>query len=231
MREGKYEQGHRDLHANCSIKTGATIQAHLGIALVYAKQLNFRAAYDHATEVIEIEPNNARAHALAGLALLCAQGIVQSAVERACSIRQLNPKEALAFGAAAEIDYYEGRARDAHAKALHAYNLDPDEPDYLMTLARASSRLEDVRRSRRRLRAVFLRMAPETDTERRDRIQGLIDFYRELAGLEVHQVSGASSTEVPFELGSDRRPVREAEGQRARGDLRHRHGVGLHRHL
>ena len=203
MREGKYEKA-INLYTDLINKDARNIPAHLGIALVYAKLLNFQRCYDHANKVIEIDANNARAHALAGLALL-RSGFVAIAVERLVQSVTINPKEALAFGAAAEIDYYEGRAREAHVKALHAYNLDPDEPDFLVTLARASSRLERFSDAADAYEQ-FLRIAPKTDHERRERIQGLIDFYRQLVGIEVHEVGGASSTNVPFDLGADRRP-------------------------
>ncbi|HEX5736098.1 MAG TPA: aspartyl protease family protein [Blastocatellia bacterium] len=203
IREGKYDKA-VIVYTDILNKDERAIHAHLGMALAYAKKLNFQGCYDHAIKAIEIEPNNARAHALAGLALL-RSGYVPSAVERLVQSVTINPKEALAFGAAAEIDYYEGRARDAHAKAIHAYNLDPEEPDYLVTLARASSRLERFGDAADAYE-MFLRIAPQTDRERRERIQGLINFYRELAGIEVHQVGGANSTNVPFELGTDRRP-------------------------
>ena len=49
-------------------------------------------------------------------------------------------------------------------------------------------------------------ISPPERGERRDRVRGLIQFYRQLAGLRVHQVGGAPVTEVPFQLGSDRRP-------------------------
>lgn len=203
IREGHYEKAIK-VYTDLLDKVGPNIQAHLGIALAYAKLLNFLKCYEHATKVLEIDRNNARAHALAGLALL-RSGFVPGAIERLVQSVTINPKEPLAFGAAAEIDYYEGRAREAHAKALHAYNLDPGEPDYLVTFARASSRLERFADAADAYEQ-FLRIAPQTDKDRRDRIQGLIDFYRQLAGVEVHQVGGALSTDVPFELGTDRRP-------------------------
>jgi predicted aspartyl protease len=52
----------------------------------------------------------------------------------------------------------------------------------------------------------FLVIAPRTDTERRERIRGLIDFYRQLSGIQVHQISGPDFSETPFRLGTDRRP-------------------------
>ncbi len=203
VRNGDYEKAIK-IYTELLGKDERHLQGQLGIALAYAKALNFQGCYDHANKAIEIDPNNARAHALAGLALL-RSGYVASAVERLVQSVTINPKEALAFGAAAEVNYYEGRAREAHAKALHAYNLDPNEPDYLVTLARASSRLERFADAADAYEE-FLRIAPKTDKERRERIQGLINFYRQLSGVEVHQLSGPNSTDVPFELGLDRRP-------------------------
>ena len=203
VRDGNYEKAIK-IYTELLGKDEHNLQAHLGIALAYAKALNFQGCYDHANKAIEVDPNNARAHALAGLALL-RSGYVATAVERLVQSVTINPKEALAFGAAAEVDYYEGRAREAHVKALHAYNLDPTEPDYLVTLARASSRLERFADAADAYEE-FLRIAPRTDRERRERIQGLVNFYRQLVGVEVHQVNAPASTDVPFDLGADRRP-------------------------
>ena len=84
-------------------------------------------------------------------------------------------------------------------------NLDPEEPDYLVTYARASSRVEDFKEAADAYE-LFLEISPQSDSERRDRIRGLIQFYRQLAGLRVHQVGGPPATVVSFQLGSDRRP-------------------------
>ena len=71
-----------------------------------------------------------------------------------------------------------------------------------MTYARASSRAEDYKEAADAYE-LFLEIAPPSDTERRDRIQGLIRFYRRLSGLQVHQVSGPALSEVGFRLGTD----------------------------
>ncbi len=161
-------------------------------------------SFGHATEALKLDINNARAHALAGIALL-RSGFVRPAVLELQQSINLNPKEALAFGGAAEVDYFEGRAKESLAKAIYAHRLDPDEPDYIMTYARASSRVEDFKEAADAYE-LFLQVAPESDKERRDRIRGLIRFYRQLSGLRVHDISGPASTELPFRLGSDRRP-------------------------
>jgi predicted aspartyl protease len=165
---------------------------------------DYQRCYDEATEALKLDPKNARAHALAGIALL-RSGYVRPAIAQLQVAVGLDPKEALAYGGAAEVDYYEGRVQDARQKSVYAHRLDPDEPDYLITYARASSRAEDFKEAADAYE-LFLQIAPQSDSERRDRIRGLIMFYRQLTGIEVHQISGAQSTEIPFNLASDRRP-------------------------
>jgi tetratricopeptide (TPR) repeat protein len=179
-------------------------QAHLQIALAYLKTQNYRDCYDHALRASRIDATNAHAHALAGAALL-RSGLIVSATNELVEAFRLNSKEPLAFGAAAEIDYYEGRTKESRAKAFQAHLLDPDEPDYLVTIARAASRLEYFAEAAEAYEK-FLDIAPITDSERRERVRGLIRFYRRLAGIKIYQVGGQPSGSAPFRLGLDRRP-------------------------
>lgn len=180
------------------------VQAHLNAAYAFFKNHDFQAGFDHANEVLKLNTKSARAFAIAGACLL-RSGFVQEAVFSLNQAFKLDVKEPLAFGTAAEVDYYEGRAKESIAKAIRAHDLDPNEPDFLMTIARASSRLELFEQAAEAYER-FLLIAPATDKERRERISGLIQFYRQLAGIQVHELSGAPNTEVPFQLGPDRRP-------------------------
>jgi predicted aspartyl protease len=180
------------------------VQSHLSIALAYLKALDYRSCYEHATRVIKIAPANARARALAGAALL-RSGFIQAAAAELVEAFRLDTKEPLAFGAAAEIDYYEGRTKESRAKAFQAHTLDPNEPDYLITIARSASRLEYFAEAANAYEK-FLDIAPITDSERRERVRGLIRFYRRLAGEKIYQVGGEPSGTAPFRLGPDRRP-------------------------
>jgi tetratricopeptide (TPR) repeat protein len=182
----------------------ANLPARIWLSYCYYKGGDYQSAFKYAQEVVEADPKNARAFALSGAALL-RSGLISPAIRALNLAFALNPKEPMAHGAAAEIDYYEGRSEQSIAKALRAATLDPDEADYLITIARASSRLELYNQAAEAYER-FLSISPETDKERRDRIRGLIDFYRRLAGVIVHEVSGAKYTEVPFTLGADRRP-------------------------
>jgi tetratricopeptide (TPR) repeat protein len=179
-------------------------QARLWMAMCYYKGGDYQSAFKYAQQVIEAEPRNSRAYALTGAALL-RSGLITPAVRALNAAFAINPKEPLAYGAAAEIDYYEGRSEQSMSKAFRASLLDPEEPDYLIIIARAASRLELYEQAADAYDR-FLSVTPETDKERRDRITGLINFYRRLSGVQVHDVSGAKYAQVPFILGLDRRP-------------------------
>jgi tetratricopeptide (TPR) repeat protein len=203
FREGHYEQA-AGMYKQLTQLDNTDLQAHLNAGYAYLKNHDFQSGFDHASEAIKLNPNSARAYAIAGAALL-RSGFVQDAVFSLNQAFKLDVKEPLAFGTAAEVDYYEGRAKESIYKAIRAHDLDPSEPDYLMTIARASSRMEMFEQAAEAYER-FLTVAPITDKERRERISGLIQFYRQLAGIQVHEVSGPNTTEVPFQLGVDRRP-------------------------
>ena len=203
VRKGEYTAA-IDIYKSILDKNGQDLQARLGISWAYIKDQDYSQCFDHAAEALKIDPANARGHALAGLALL-RSGLVREAVIALRQALNLNSREALAYGAAAEIDYYEGRVKESRERALFAHKLDPQEPDYIVTYARASSRAEDYKEAADAYE-IFLDIAPVTDTERLDRIRGLIKFYRKLSGIPVHQLAGSSRTEIPFRLGTDRRP-------------------------
>jgi predicted aspartyl protease len=203
IRLGKYEDALK-IYLGMIEANRRDSRARLGASFGYLKLQIYPPCFQQAKEVLSIDANNARAHALAGVSLL-RSGFIRAAVGELQQALELDPKEALAYGGAAEIDYYEGRSKESRSKAYYAHNLDPEEPDYLVTYARASSRVEDFKEAADAYE-LFLEISPPSDAERRDRIRGLIQFYRQLSGLRVHQVGGPSATEVPFQLGSDRRP-------------------------
>lgn len=203
LRKGDFERA-ATLYDELINRDGQDLQAQIGAAFANMKMQNYALCFDHANAALKLDANNARAHALAGSALLHS-GFLHAAVPELREALRLDPKEALAHGNAAELDYFEGRINESRAKALYAHRIDEDEPDYIMTYARASSRAEDYKEAADAYE-LFLQIAPQSDNERRDRIQGLIRFYRRLAGLQVHQIGGPQLSEVPFYLGSDRRP-------------------------
>lgn len=203
IRKGNFEKA-LALYREIIDKNAAHVQARLGASFSYLKMGDYLHCLEEAAEVLKLNKANARAHALAGTSLL-RSGLVAAGAFQLQQAIDLDAKDALAWGGAAEVDYYEGRLKESRVKSLNAHTLDPDEPDFIITYARASSRVEDFKEAADAYE-LFLDVAPVTDTERRDRIRGLISFYRQLAGLQVHQISGATTAEIPFLLGSDRRP-------------------------
>lgn len=203
IRGGRYEEA-LGIYRELLDADAGDIHARLGASFVHYKLQEYVGSFQQAMEVLKTDANNARAHALAGVSLL-RSGLVAGAVNELQQAINLDGKEPLAYGGAAEIDYYEGRPKEARVKSFYAHHLDPDEPDYLVTYARASSRVEDFKEAAEAYQ-LYLEVAPISDHERRDRIRGLIQFYRQLSGLQVHQLSGPPVTESPFRLGSDRRP-------------------------
>lgn len=202
-RDGRYRDAIKELTALTQADPADT-QARLFLAYAFLKDQNYQSCYDEALELLRRHPTLARAHSLAGAALL-RSGYIPNAIQMLNQAFKIDMKDALAYGAAAEIDYYEGRARDSIAKAFRAFHLDPMEPDFLITIARASARVELYEQAAEAYHR-FLDIAPKEEKERRDRIKGLIQFYQYLAGLKVHEISGPREVDIPFALGSDRRP-------------------------
>lgn len=203
VREGRYEDAIK-IYGEILSRDGRDVQAHLLNSFACLKDQNYRLCFDEASEALKLDPNNARGHALRASALM-RSGHIDNAIGELRLAFKFDSKEPLAFWTAAEIDYYEGRSADARSHAYQAHLLDPDEPDYVLTFAHASSRLEMFKDAADALK-LFLQIAPKNDTDRRESIKGLIQFYTRLAGLKVHEVSGPKIADVSFQLRSDRRP-------------------------
>ena len=203
MRRGNYDAAAK-IYQHLLALDPDNFNARIELSFAYLKMFDYARCFDAASEALKAQPNNARARALAGVAML-RSGYVELASAALQLAASLDPNEALAYGGASEVDYYEGRIAESRQKSIYAHKLDPDEPDYLITYARASSRAEDYKEAADAYE-LFLQVAPRSDVERRDRILGLIRFYRRLTGTHVHQVAGAESADLPFHFGSDRRP-------------------------
>jgi predicted aspartyl protease len=172
--------------------------ARLGLSFVLLKQSKLQESYDLATAVLATEPANARAHSLIGTALL-RTGEFRTSVEALFTALKLNEREALAYAGLAEIEYFENRARNAYDGLRKAISIEPNEPDYYVSLARACSRLElytEAADSYQR----YLEVSPKTDIERRERIRGLIAFYRYLGTTKIHRAAGKEAGAIKFDL-------------------------------
>ena len=203
IRDGDYQKAVK-VFVDLLAADPSDIRAHIGAAHAYYKLQDFKLSFDQATAALKLDDHNARAHALSGIALL-RSGYLDHAVAELMQALRLDPKDPMAWGGLAEIDYYSNRTRESRQKSLYAMQLDSREPDYLVTFARAASRLELFNEAADAYDR-FLRVAPRTETEKRDRIRGLIQFYRQLAGIHLHQHTGPRLATIAFRVGVDRRP-------------------------
>jgi tetratricopeptide (TPR) repeat protein len=176
--------------------------ARLGLSFALIKLGEFQESYEHAAQVLAVDPINARAHALLGTSLL-RSGEFRVSIESLYTAIKFDNREALAVAGLAEVEYFENRSRNAYEGLKRAVQLDPTEPDYLVALARACSRLEYYGEAADAYQR-YLDISPKTETERRARIQGLIAFYRYLGTTRIHRLGGREVTSLPFDLVKDR---------------------------
>ncbi len=197
MRKANFEQAEK-IYRDLLTKDIADKEARLGLSFSLIKQAKLQDAYENAAQVIAADPLSARAFALLGTALL-RSGEFQNSVEALFTAVKFNNKESLAIAGLSEIEYFENRSRNAYDGLRRAVALDPMEPDYYVSLARACSRLEYYNEAADAYQH-FLEVAPKTDAERRARIKGLIDFYRYLGTTKIHRNSGKEIVTFPIEL-------------------------------
>jgi tetratricopeptide (TPR) repeat protein len=204
IRKGDYE-GAEKIYRELLLKDARDTQARLGLSFALLKQRNLQAAYDHAARVVMLDPLSARAHALLGSAILAA-GDFPSSIEEFRTALALNDSEALAISGLALVDYYENRLQLALPQLRRAANIDPDEPDYIYSLAQAAARSERYKEAADSYER-FLMIAPKTDQDRRARIQGLIAFLRYLGRQgSLYVAGGGQRTSIGFEA-YDNRPI------------------------
>lgn len=177
--------------------------AKLKLAYILLKQKYLLEAYDLSFEVAKAEPKNANAFAVLGTTLLSA-GNFQEANRVLIGALSLNKKEPLAWAGLGMLDFYENRISDSMDNLKTAVYFDGGEPDYIFALAQVSARAEKYKEAADAYYR-FLQVSPQTDTERRDRIKGLINFLRFLDGKRsLYDLGGGERTTVSFELLRDR---------------------------
>ena len=182
-------------------------EARLGLSFTLLKQRNLQGAYDNAARVLMVDPLSARAHALLGTAILGA-GEFRLSVEEFKTALTLDENEALAVSGLAMVDLYENRLPLALPGLRRAVEMDPEEPDYVFNLGQAAARSEKYKEAADSYER-FLLISPKTDTDRRARIIGLIDFLRYLGRQgSLYVPSGEYRASVPFQA-TDNRPILE----------------------
>jgi predicted aspartyl protease len=83
--------------------------------------------------------------------------------------------------------------------------MDPGEPDFIFHLGQACARSEKYKEAADAYER-FLAISPKTDSDRRARIQGLIEFLRYLGRQGALYIANGDRASVPFEA-TDNRPI------------------------
>ncbi|HEU4795673.1 MAG TPA: aspartyl protease family protein [Pyrinomonadaceae bacterium] len=204
VRKGEFTEAEK-IFRELLAKDSHDKEARLGLSFALLKQRNLQAAYDNAARVLMQDPLSARGHALLGTAILAA-GEFRLSVEEFRTALALNDNEALAVAGLAMVDFYENRLPLAINGLRRATSMDPDEPDYLFSLGQAAARSEKYKEAADAYER-FLMVAPKTDTDRRDRIQGLIAFLRYLGKQgSLYLTAGDDRTTISFDA-TDNRPI------------------------
>lgn len=178
-------------------------EAKLELAYVLGKQRRLLEGYEIAFDVAKAEPQNAHAFSVLGYILVTAGRFREARPVLAQAVK-LDRGEHLAYASFGLLDFYENKIEYSLSNLKSAVFIAPREPDYLFTLAQVSARAEDYAASARHYEE-FLHYSSTTDTDRRTRIKGLINFLRYLGTLErLYVPAGKSQSDVPFELVGDR---------------------------
>ena len=204
LRSGDFERAEQ-LYRDVLAKDDHDNDARLGLSHALLKLRRLQDSFDYAARVLAINPLSARAHALLGSCIL-ASGDFRLSVEEFRTALVLDENEAMAIAGLAMVDYYENRTARCVAGLRRASFIDPTEPDYVFNLGQAAARMERYKEAADAYER-FLVIAPRTDSDRRDRIRGLIDFLRYLGQQgALHTLSGPERTVLQFDA-RDNRPI------------------------
>lgn len=205
MRRGEFADA-QDIYRQLTLRDENNVRARLGLSYALLKLRDTVAAFHEADRAVGLArdaESGARACALRGTTLLML-GDFKRATEQFQLAYSLNQEEPLAVAGTALINMYESRVDQSVTGLRYAVRLEPREPDFWFNLAHAAARSERYGEAADAYRE-FLRIAPFTDRDRRERIQGMIAFLQFLTTREkVYRISGATETTVAFELRNNR---------------------------
>lgn len=197
VRSGDFDLA-ESLYRELLTKDSHDTKARLGLSFTLYKKRNLQDAFDHATRVILEDPLSASAHSILGLVIL-AGGDFRRSIEEFRTALSLKSDDARAIAGMAMVDFYENRMDQSVQGLRRAAFIDPYEPDFVFDLGQVASRTERFKEAADAYER-FLAIAPKTDSDRRERIRGLIDFLRYLGDQgDLYSMSGDNRTTVGFE--------------------------------
>jgi len=173
------------------------------LAYVLTKQRRLGEAYALVSAIVQSDSKNSRALSVLGATMLTGGRFREARLCFFSAIKQ-NRREHLAWAGYGMLDFYENKISDSVENLREAVYYAPDEPDYLFALAQVSARAEKYKEAADAYRD-FLNVSNSADSDRRERIKGLINFLRYLGRAgSLYSTDGSEQTSVPFELVGNR---------------------------
>ena len=175
----------------------------LGLSYALYKNQKYVEAYNEAFSIRKSDDQNARAWALTGLSLLAA-GNFAAANENFINALALDQNEPLTVAGSGLLDFYQNHSKNALIKMRRAVAITPREPDFIFALAQIAARLEKYKEAADAYKK-FLRVAPFADQDRRERIQGMIEFLDFLGGQKsLNKPGGKRETAISCQIIANR---------------------------
>lgn len=178
-------------------------EAKLDLAYLLLKRKRLVDAYNYAFEVAKEDKNNAYAFAVLGATYLSAGNFTDARILLNNAVA-VDDDEALGWAGLGMLDFYENRVDESIYNLERAVQLDGREADFAFALAQVSARAERYKEAADAYQK-YLRIAPDNDRERTERIKGLIKFLKYLGKRpSLYDLDGAKQTEVPVRLVNNR---------------------------
>lgn len=201
LRKGRAAEAERALR-DLVLRQPSNATARLDLAYVLLKQRVIKESFEITLDVVQKDSKNAYGFAVLGNILLI-EGDLRQARKILVNSLLLNKKEALAWAGLGLVDFYENHIDDAIANLEAASYLDGRDADFAFSLAQVASRAERYEMAAAAYEK-YLYIAPDSDRDRRDRIEGLIRFLKFLGGRKsLYDIEGVR-TVVPISIASDR---------------------------
>lgn len=177
--------------------------AKLELAYVLVKERRLLEAFNLCMPIVESERSNSHAFAVMGATLLTAGRFREARGFFNSSVR-LNSREHLAWAGLGLLDFYENNVDQSVDRLTRALIIKNDEPDYLFAAAQSAGRAERFKEAADKYER-FLFVTSGIESDRRERIKGLVHFLRQLSHTgKLYMPGGSDETTVPFELVGDR---------------------------
>lgn len=201
LRKGQVAEAEKSLR-ELVLRQPENATARLDLAFVLLKQKKILESYEISVDVVRKDPKSSYGFAVLG-SVLISEGDLRQARLLLANALTLNNGEALAWAGMGLVDFYENRIDQAIENLETACYLDPRDSDNYFSLAQAAARAERYQQAAEAYER-FLYFAPDTDKDRKDRIEGLIRFLKFLGGRKsLYDIEGSGTT-VPIEIERDR---------------------------